>query len=111
MFKVQLRKYLHASCSTVGPNDRDVEVEFELPFAPFPGLKILKGDFEYDFKEVYWEVEENLFRCYEEDDRTYYIPGKGIFWNASKEEMDALVGEYTMGGGWKERVRNAKVAP
>lgn len=108
MFKVILRKHLHASLSTLGPEDRTVEAEFELPFAPFPGLKILKGDFEYEFEVVYWEADKGTFRCYDEDDRTYYLAGKGIFWHASKDQMDALVKGYT-DGGWKEEVRLQKV--
>jgi len=105
MFKVILRKWLHASLSTAGPEDRVVEAEFELPFPPFPGLKVMKGMNEYDFKEVYWESDQNLFRCYEEDDQTYYESGKGIFWHATREQMDALVKEYTGPGGWKEETK------
>lgn len=105
MFHVRLRKQLHSRFASAAGGDRWVEIGFELPFAPFPGLHILKGDREYDFKEVYWDLGMATFKCYSEPDQQYYdaFRGKALDFDAhaTEEQMDALVKEY-VDGGWAE---------
>jgi hypothetical protein len=112
MFNVRLRKQLHSCFASAAGGDRWVEINFELSFAPFPGLHILKGDYEYDFKEVYYDLLAGTFKCYSEADQRYYDAFRGAALDfdsrATDKQMEDLVKEYVASGWTEEAAERGK---
>ena len=86
-------------CIAYGPINQEENVFlhriFDLPFAPFEGLKVVQGDWEEEVDSVEWDVDEQFFTCWTENDETYL----GQF--VDEDTLRALVAEY-IGNGWEE---------
>ncbi len=86
-------------CIAYGPINQEENVFlhriFDLPFAPFEGLKVIQGDWSEEVDSVEWDVDEAFFTCWTENDETYL----GQF--VDEDTLRALVAEY-VAAGWEE---------
>ena len=79
-------------CIAYGPVNQEENIflhrVFDLPFAPFEGLKLVQGEWAEEVESVEWDVEEQFFTCWTEYDETYL----GQF--VDEETLRALVSTY-----------------
>ena len=95
-------------CIAYGPTNQEENVflhrTFDLPFAPFAGLKLHQGAWTEEVESVEWDVDEQFFTCWTESDETYL----GQF--VDEETLRALIASYTA-EGWEEDTSDEEPAP
>lgn len=71
--------------------------DVQLPCAPYPGLILRGGDWEFAVTEVCYEASEGIFACYTRPDEPRIGEERSV------EEMADIVDRYTS-AGWQKLV-------
>jgi len=101
MYNVTIKKLIHSCFASVATDDVYIHKKLELNFIPFVGLNFIDGDFESgELKAITYDIHSQSFKCYVEDDKTYYDVSRAFTFIASKEQMKKLVAEYIK-DGWE----------
>jgi hypothetical protein len=105
IMKVKCLKRVHGCFAACSSLDVMLVRYFDLPFVPTKDVVILvpreddKKDTEYvSFKEIYWETEKEMFKCYAEADKEIY---DADLKKHSHRPIEEIVKEYTV-KGWIE---------
>jgi hypothetical protein len=72
-FKCRIVKQIHGCFAACSTEDKGVQKNIELPFAPFPGLVIYgPDDFNAVIEHVSYDLEKNTFRLITEPNKEIY---------------------------------------
>jgi hypothetical protein len=87
---IKIQKQIHSSLSAFSSNDVWLEIEIDIPYPPFMGLVVLKGDIEVTIKSIMWDSDKKEYLCYDEEDKELYTSHTG-----NSREISKIVKEYT----------------
>ena len=102
--KTILCKQIHSGFSAVQTGDVFLEIELDLPFLPSPQVTFLVGDYEEIVEEVFFDIKNNLVKCFMQSDKTLYDKGLHSvtpFTFKDKETFNKIVSDHIK-QGWKQ---------
>lgn len=99
-FKCTLIKQVHSCFGSMATGDIYLEVGIELPFAPYPKLNIFINELEDTILEVYYDYDNNIFKCYTEENKELY--NAELHHHTEHRSLDEIV-KYYLDIGWEKR--------
>lgn len=100
--KYKIRKQIHSCFAALSSNDVWLYYEFELPFLPYEGLKILGENIEVKINECYWDLEEKEFRLYAESDKQFYDVHNSMKDYSKTDEFRQYLKDEYLDYGWQK---------
>ena len=99
--KFTIRKQVHSCFATMSSNDVWLEFDFELPFYPYEGLTIVKGDIEENIVVAYWDCNRKKMMLTAEEDTTFHDVKNCMKDYSDSPEFKKLIKEYKL-LGWRD---------